>query len=37
MTLVLAAARAEFRKMGQPVNEGFFRYEKVSENGNGNE
>jgi len=35
MPLVLAAARAEFRKMGQPVNEGLFRYEKIIENGNG--
>jgi len=35
MPLVLEAARAEFRKMGQPVNEGLFQFEKKAENGNG--
>jgi ATP-dependent 26S proteasome regulatory subunit len=35
MPLVLDAARGEFRKMGQPVNENLFQYEKIVKNGNG--
>jgi hypothetical protein len=31
MPLVLEAARSEFRKMGQPVNEGFFRWQESRE------